>query len=59
MLFIFVKIEYTKNAQKYPKIAILDLFQLTASSKQPIKGFFWHPGSPQNEPGRPLEWGHI
>ena len=40
VIFILVEIEYAKNDLKCPKIAILGLFQLIASSKQPIKGFF-------------------
>jgi len=40
-----------------PKIAILGLFLLINSSKQPIEGLFdTNQGVPLNVPNRPLEW---
>ena len=54
MLFILVKIEYAKNAQKCPKIAKLGLYQLIASSKQPIKGFF-----DTQDPPKMYQVGHL
>ena len=54
MLFIFVKIEYAKNAQKLPKTAILGLFQLIASRKQTIKGFI-----DTQDPPKMYQVGHL
>ena len=54
MIFILVKIEYGKNAQKCPKMVILGLFQLIASSKQPIKGFF-----DTQDPPKMYQVGHL
>ena len=38
--FILMKIKYAKNTKKMPKIAILGLFLLINSSKQPIEDIF-------------------
>ena len=40
VLFILIKIKYTKNTKKMPIITILGLFLLINSIKQPIKGLF-------------------
>ena len=54
VLFILVKIEHAKNAQKCQKIVILGLFQLITSSRKPIKGFF-----DTQDPPQMYQLGHL